>query len=165
MNPPDLLNIDARESSHRQRLEWRIQQIFLIFLYAAILAVMLGAVGEGVLSHASLGMPSGPLQLEYERFLRYRSAENLHIRIHHGSPTAHLSLSKNYFRNVGLQRIMPEPKAVIMTEKAVILTFSGTPSEVSSITLTVSPDKVGRQHGWIAVDDYPPLLFSQFVYP
>lgn len=165
MSPPSLLNIDERENDHKQRREWMIQRLFWALLYAAILAIILGAVGRGPLSHIRIGEVGDPLQFEYERFLRYRATEDLRITVHNGSPSTRLLFSKDYFRNIGIQRIMPEPEEVLTTEKAVVLVFTGTPSVTSNITVTISPNKSGRHQGWVAVDNHPPHFFNQFVYP
>lgn len=135
------------------------------FMYAAIAAVMLGGIGKGVLSHTVLHSEEGLLRIDYERFMRYRSADELHIVVRSPRDRVRLSFNTPYFNRIGVQRILPEPAETLMTADTVTLTFKNTPSEPAVVRLTISPDRIGSQRGWISIDGGPRHTFNQFVYP
>lgn len=160
--PPDL---ETGEDLRFQKREWKVQRVFWSLMYGVIIAVMLGVTGKGMLSHSRLGTADGPLQLDYERFLRYRSNDDLRIAVRSHRDITRLTFNSDYFNHIGVQRILPEPKAMLMTDKTVTLVFDNIPSEPTIVTITVSPDSIGRHHGWAAVDGGARHSFTQFVYP
>jgi hypothetical protein len=160
--PPKL---DICDDPRFQQREWRMQRLFWLLMYVVLLAVMLGAIGKGVLSDSHLGSLQGPLHFEYERFLRYRAAGEMRVTVSSPYDTTRISLDGDYFRQIGIQGVFPEPKNILMTEDATIMIFDSISAEPTMVTISVSPDRIGLQHGWIAVDGGTRYPFKQFVYP
>jgi hypothetical protein len=161
-SPPEL---DISDDPHFQNREWKLQRLFWFLMYAVLLAVMLGAIGKGVLSYASLGSTDGHLKFEYERLLRYRAGDEMRITVSSPYDTTRVSFDSDYFRQIGIRRVFPEPKNILMTEDTAIMIFESISTEPTMVTITISPDHIGSHHGWISVDGGPRHPFTQFVYP
>lgn len=161
-SPPEL---EVCSDARFQKKEWKLQRFFWLLMYGALLAVMLGAIGKGVLSRAVLVDADGPLRFEYERFLRYRANDELRVTFSSPYDVTRISFDGDYFRRIGIQRIFPEPKNILMTDEAAILIFDSISAEPMMVTIIVSPDHVGMHHGWIAVNGEASHSFRQFVYP
>lgn len=161
-SPPEL---DICDDPRFQRREWKLQRLFWYLMYAVLLAVMLGAMGKGMLSRASIGGTASSLHFEYERFLRYRAGDELRITFNSPYDLTRISFDRGYFRSIGIQRIFPKPKNILMTDETAILVFESISSEPMTVTITISPDHAGLHHGWIAVNAKARHPFKQFVYP
>lgn len=161
-SPPEL---DICDDPHFQKKEWKVQHLFWFLMYAVLLAVMLGAIGKGVLSYASLGGAGKTFQFEYERFLRYRANGEMRVTVSSPYDTTRVSFDSDYFRQIGIQRVFPEPKSILMTEDIAIMIFESISTEPTTVTITISPDRIGSHEGWIAVNGGARHPFKQFVYP
>jgi hypothetical protein len=165
MRPSSPTELDICDDPHFQKKEWKVQHLFWFLMYAVLLAVMLGAIGKGILSYAGLSSTEGPLQFKYERFLRYRADGEMRITVSSPYDRARVTFDGDYFRQIGIKRVFPEPKSILMTEDTAIMIFESISTEPTMVTITISPDRIGSHHGWIAVDGGARHPFTQFVYP
>ena len=165
MESPPKPDLELEDNPQFQQREWRVQRICWVFFFAVIIAVMLGVIGNGILSRTELGAVGAPLRMEYQRFLRFHSPDELRLAIRSPGTTAKLIFESQYFKDIGVQSILPEPRTVMMTNEAVSLIFNAVPLEETRITISIRPDTVGNRAGWVAVDNHPRHAFSQFVYP
>jgi hypothetical protein len=66
-------DLEIEEYIGFQRRDWAVRHIAWAILALVVLAALLGLFGNGILSKANLGDDEMPLQLEYERFGRYKA--------------------------------------------------------------------------------------------
>lgn len=163
--PKDPLGLDLNNDPRAQRKGWMVQRGFWAFFYGLMIAVMLGIVGKGVLSYAEVESTDGSFRMQYERFLRYQAPDELRLTLFSAGHFTRVTFNSEYFRDVGVKRIIPEPREILMTTEAVTLIFTALPVEETRITVDVSPRTVGLQEAWIAVDNQSPIPFKQFIYP
>ena len=155
------IDIDPRQ----QRFEWRLQRIVWLLLTALLIAIMLGVLGQGVLSKTAAMSADGSLRIEYDRFMRHHSPDTLRVTMQAPGETARLSLASDYLQRLDIEKVTPQPAQVISEPGAMSFVFHARPGTRMEAVLHISPDKVGPLEGWVAVDGKPPLSFRQFVYP
>lgn len=155
------LNDDMRQQRH----EWSIQRVTRPLLYALLVAIMFGLLGNGPLSHAVEESPGSPLRMEYERFMRHRAPEKLRLTIQPSSGTVSVLLDSQYAKKIDIKDITPTPEHVISDGTALTFVFNAGSSAPMYVEFHIQPEKVGKMEGWIALKDNPRQPFSQFVYP
>lgn len=153
------------EDMRQQHREWRMQRVAWVLLYALLLCIMLGLLGKGALSEATLGEPGAPLQTEYQRFLRHRSPDTLRLRITPTSGQVRVLLDSDYAGHVEIKRVAPEPERVIAGADAITFVFNARATEPMTVTFEIQPEEVGSLHGWVGLQGQERHAFSQFVYP
>ncbi len=152
-----------------QRREWLVQRISWVLAGVVLVLALLGVFGTGPLSWTSTTTPDGLLHLEYERFARQLGMTALAVDI---APEAarqgeiRLQISQDYLGDVMVQKVTPEPLAVV--NGAGKLTYVFTTDEVTEplkVSFDLRPDRVGVQHAEVGIEGAPPTRFRQFVYP
>ena len=151
-----------------QRREWQAQHIGWIALCAFVATALAGVFGGGPLSHARAGEPGSALWVEYQRFVRRGAADRMTI---HLGPAAEprreleLRMSREYFDDMRIEHIHPEPGATEVGTSEVVFRFSGESGErTTSVVFDLEPLSAGRRRLTLAASGAAPLTLSQFVY-
>jgi hypothetical protein len=147
-----------------QRREWRVQRFAWWLLGAFVLAAALGLFGNGVLSHAEVRSPDGSLAIGYERFLRSGRTMRLVVEVS-GTGALELHVNREYFENLKIDRITPEPESVAVGADDVRLTFAAGPAGGRTILFDAEPLHMGRyQAAFGLAPGTAAVQFRQLVY-
>lgn len=156
--------LSIEEDPDYERLFWRFQRIAWLLLALVVLGGLLGLWGGGPLSGA-VAAGSG-LRLEYSRFARLGADTTLawDLRPARGE-RAELRLSREYLRDVELQKIFPAVRSATPSGRWVAFRFDGPAGEPLLVTATLRPRRAGLLAGEAAAGSQEPLRFWQWVYP
>jgi hypothetical protein len=152
--------------SAQNELEWHVQRVAAVVLLALLVAIALGLFGRGgPLSTVALGSDER-LQVEYERFLRYHSPDQLRLQAQAPAVgTLRLIMAGDYVRDLKIERITPRPLQELVLDGDLVLTFDVAHGQPLHATIHFTPQSYGPLRGWLAVADGPRLPLSHFVYP
>ncbi|HET9644331.1 MAG TPA: hypothetical protein VFP68_13465 [Burkholderiaceae bacterium] len=157
------LQIDLRETLSQERREWTIQRVAWAVLYALIVGVMLGLIGDGPFSEAR--SRAGPLAIEYSRFMRQGAPDRLLVVLRASPPVARVAFDAAYLERVGIEKIVPEPSKTLAEDGSLVFVFDvGSPGELR-VEFQLNPNRWGRLQGWVTSSGPARLRLSQFVYP
>lgn len=151
-----------------QRRFWKIQRIAWMIMGAALVAALLGFLGHGPFSRATLGGPDDPLRLDYDRLAQYEVASELSLRLlAQGGKPAAVWIDREYLTKVQLDGIVPAPERTELSADRVTYLFalSSSGDQPVVITLYVRMKEAGRVRGAIGVAGGGSLSFRQFVFP
>ncbi|MCM5679610.1 hypothetical protein M8A51_08700 [Schlegelella sp. S2-27] len=155
------LNDDLRQ----QKIEWRIQRIVWPLMTLLLLAIVAGLLGQGPIARAQAGSGDAGVTMEYHRFLRRLAPDRLELKLLASSERVRLHIDARYLDAVELERVFPEPEAVLSGTEATTLEFAGRPGHWTVVHIELNPQAIGTIEGWVAVDQRAHQPFSQFVYP
>jgi hypothetical protein len=162
-------DLELEEDIGFQRRDWLVRRIAWAVLALVFLAALLGLFGNGVLSEATLGDDGMPLQLEYQRFGRYKAPMDLKV---HLGPEAiqegkvRLWLERNYLNTMQVETIVPQPGSVESGANHLIYVFNISSSDFPvEVTFLMQSESMGRQIGRVGLEGGSSLSFSQFIYP
>lgn len=144
-----------------QRFSWAV----FALIVAAALA---GLLGPGPLSWASAQAPSGLVEVEYSRFVRYIGDSTVELHVRPGpaaSDTARVWISSEYLSGVNLQQVTPRPDTWATVDEGVVLSYPTGGSETVHVRIHLRPDEIGLLRGAVGVPGQVRVEFWQFVYP
>src|SRR5918992_325114 len=159
-------DLELEEDIEFQRRDWAVRHIAWAVLALVFLAALLGIFGNGILSKATLGDDGMLLQVEYQRFGRYKAPMDLKIRL---GPEAiqegkvRLWLERNYLNTIQVETIVPQPDSVESDANRLIYVFDVPSSNFPvEVTFLVQSENIGYQTGRVGIEGGPSLNFSQF---
>jgi hypothetical protein len=144
------------------RINWVLLAIFTVLGGA-------GLFGKGPLAHASVGTPTGPLYVKYERYARYQTPSILHLSmtpaatVHDG--TVRIFISQPIVEAINPQKIDPQPSASVLSQGGEILEFKAKPGSALTVELVETFQRFGTLRGHIALVGQTDLAIRQIVYP
>ena len=105
---------------------WKFERVVWSFFLLILLADVLGMFGRGWLSKAKLTSPDSGMIVDYERVERASTPSILRIQfgpdsIENGA--VHLFVSESLVRELGTQRIVPQPENSILGGGGITYTF------------------------------------------
>ena len=151
------------ENLPQQRLEWTIQRVAWIFLYALLAAIACGLMGQGPLARARAGS-ADTAELEYQRFRTAKSSTDLTFTLAAVSGEARLHLSGDYLRQVDIKQVSPEPVRTIARPDGLVFVFAVESRQRVQVRLSIEPQSPGLLEGWFAAAG-DKQHFRQFIYP
>jgi hypothetical protein len=128
---------------------------------AILVAALLGVFGGGPLADATES--SGPLSVDYERFLRFESQGELEVQPPTTGGLASVAISSDYLSQFSVGSISPTPATTSVLSDRLVYTFKLAPR--GRVTFELTPEKVGKHNGTIWAGDDAHVRISQFVYP
>jgi hypothetical protein len=151
----------GRRTTAVQRSAWLVLALIAV-------AALAGLLGPGPISGATASEPSGLVQLDYERFLRYQGESSLELEVRpdpEQPDTGRLWISSEYLSAVQVQQVRPEPDTWTGVGDGVVLTFPLDGAEQLDVQLQIVPDRIGVVSGAFGAPGRPTVDFWQFVYP
>jgi len=150
-----------------QRREWVVQRGAWLVVLLILFIGLAGLLGGGPLSHAEAS--SGPLALDYERFVRKHAPTELDLRV---APAAvangevTLWLDQSVLDKIDVERIVPEPVEMEAAADRVVYRFAIEDSEEpTEVTFHLQPAEPGAVHVRLGLVNGADLTADQFIYP
>jgi hypothetical protein len=163
--------IQINEEPHFQERMWRIERLGWLAMAAILIAAAIGLFGHGVLSRAKIevtdpAQSAGGMSVEYERFGRANSESHFFLSGPAGTPNKSFSLwlSNDYFQDAELVRMTPEPATQELVSNGVRYHFP-VQDGPQRVILRFKPERSGRLSGSIRLNDGPPAVFDQWIFP
>lgn len=97
-----------------QRVHWRVERAVWCFLGLIIVVSLLGLLGPGPLSRATVGDADNGVRISYQRLLHMESPHDLRIeaRARPGSSEVGIAISTPYLGRMHLESMTPQPLRV-----------------------------------------------------
>lgn len=128
-----------------QRRWWRWENGIWILFAAIVVADLLGCFGRGPLANAHARTNDGTMNISYERIERFSTPSLLKIKF---GPNASrdgavkLWVSDSLVKELGNQRIIPQPDASTLDGHGILYTFRSTPHP-DTIQFALQPTSAG----------------------
>lgn len=150
-----------------QRRWWRFEKGIWIFFVLILLADLSGLLGRGPLANAEKQTGDGTLRIKYERVLRENTSSILTV-LPEGTALAggklHLFVSDSIVKQLGAQRIIPQPLTSTVGNGGVTYDFpaAGTPVTVQ---FELKPSFIGTHTFTIATPGGESVQAKSLVLP
>ena len=128
-----------------QRKWWKVERGIWIFFLLLIIADLLGAFGRGWLAKAHRIAADKSLDVTYERVERFNTPSILRVSL---SPTiaqngkAQLWVSESLVKELGNQRVVPQPEQSIVGQNGILYTFPVSGPQMT-LEFALTPPSVG----------------------
>ncbi len=131
-----------------QRKWWRFEKSVWICFLIIVLLDLAGAFGRGPLAHHSMATADGAMKLNYERIERFSTPSIM--TIHFGKAAERngkiqLWVSDSVIKELGNQRVVPQPLVSVTGDDGVLYTFPTT-DHPDSVEFQLQPAHPGVQH-------------------
>ena len=150
-----------------QHRQWTVQRAGWLVMIAILLAALIGLLGAGPFSSATVEAES--LQLQYARFERRHAPTDLEMTIASSAVSQNqveVWISADYLAGVEITSIVPEPEEVREADDQVVYRFIiDDQAHMPTILFSLEYDNPGPTTGRVGLIGGPELTFWQFVYP
>jgi hypothetical protein len=159
-------NYPVDEDMVLQRKVWCFERLGWYGLVALIGLTLAGLFSKGPLSSADDNSVDGQLRVEYQRFLRNGSSDELIIHLQ-GKPREPLEveISGELLRGFEIEMLQPQPLKASAAGEGVRLWVLSDNAGQAIVHLTVRSDGVGSFTTRVSLPTGASLGFSQFIYP
>jgi hypothetical protein len=159
--------VSVGEDLDFQRRWWRFEKAAWVLLAFVLLADALGAFGRGWLARGERYTSDGSLRLRYERIERTGTPSNLIVdfgpsAVRDGK--ARLFASETIVKELGAQRIIPQPTLSEIGPGGVTYTFPANGSPATA-TIALQPSFPGIHHIELHVPGAEPVRATIVVLP
>jgi hypothetical protein len=117
----------------------------------------------GPLSKGEAGERGGPLQVEYERFVRRGGLSTMKLHLNHAPGDVRFWVAAPYFEHVRIESVAPAPELVAVETGRHIYTIRAGSPDVT-ITLKVEHEAAGILDGEVGIVDGPSVRFTQLAF-
>jgi hypothetical protein len=159
--------VSVGEDLDFQRRWWRFEKAAWFLLALVLVADALGAFGRGWLARGDRHTADGTLRLRYERIERTGTPSNLIIEF---GPSAlhdqkvHLFSSDTIVKELGAQRIIPQPTLSEIGPGGITYTFPATGSPATA-SIALQPSRPGIHSIQLQVPGAEPVRATIVVLP
>jgi hypothetical protein len=152
-----------------QQKEWRVQRIMWLFVVAVLAAALIGLIGPGPLSSASVG--GAGFRVNYLRFARWQAPQSLVVSVgSQRSGALRLSFNRSFLDSMAVQQVTPQPSSEKVSARGFEFTFDAASRSASGdLVFDLQPTSMGTLHGTIALaasgGSSSSVDITQLVYP
>ncbi|MDQ0703767.1 hypothetical protein QF043_002559 [Pseudomonas sp. W3I7] len=159
-------NYPVDEDMVLQRKVWCFERVGWYGLVALIGLTLAGVFSKGPLSSAESRSADGQLRVEYQRFLRNGSSDELIVHLQ-GKPREPVEVEINgeLLRGFEIEMLQPQPLKASAAGEGVRLWVLSDDAGQAIVHLTVHSDGVGSFTTRVSLPTGASLGFSQFIYP
>ena len=156
-------SIEIDEDLTFQKTEWFYQRIGMAGLALLVLAALLGFTGMGgPFSHGEAGDASGPLHVEYERYVRRGGLSTLKLHLQTTPGDVRFWVSAPYFEHVRVDSVAPTPELVSVETGRHVYLIRSSSSDVT-VTLKVEHESAGTLGAEVGLVGGPSVRFRQLA--
>jgi hypothetical protein len=150
-----------------QRRWWRFENILWLVLIAILALNVTGLLGRGYLAKGTAQTKVGSMVVKYERIERFKTPSILTIQfgpsaLQNGKLT--LWTSDSLVKDLGAQRIIPQPLVSVIGEGGLKYVFDATQGP-SLVQFALEPGKIGLHHLTLRVPGSEDLKLDVVVLP
>lgn len=150
-----------------QRRWWKFEKVVWSFFILLLIADLSGALGRGPLANAKAKTADNTLEVKYERVLRENTSSIMTVlpgpgAIRNGK--LQLYVSDSIVKQLGAQRIIPEPEVSAVGNGGVTYTFPATALPVT-VQIELKPSFIGTHTFTVAVPGADAVQAKSFVLP
>ncbi|MBA1204130.1 hypothetical protein G7009_20630 [Pseudomonas capeferrum] len=156
----------VEEDMRRQHRAWRFERLGWYGLVLIVVMALAGVFGHGPLSEQSVASVDGRLQVDYQRFSRNGSVENLKIRVK-GQPSAQVALLLDgpLVREATIETLQPEPLMSQSQGRALLLHLATDAEGEAALYLSLQYEGIGPLRARARVGSTSAVTFTTFIYP
>lgn len=131
-------------------------------MFICVLLALLGLTGgEGPLSTRESKLNNQ--KIKYDKFLRYKHTYELMVISNTPEDTLTIEMDNNYFKKLGIDRIIPEPVEQSLINNNIKFSFlTGSKNQV--VRFLLKPKKAGSTCCFISINNTE-FKFNQFIFP
>lgn len=146
-NSIDRVNDDIAVGSDLefQHKWWRFERIFWAVLVLLVLADLLGVFGRGYFAKGRVSTSDGSMEVHYERVERSATPSILTVQFGPSAITdgkVQLWASETLIKQLGAQRVIPQPLSSVVGEGGILYTFEAT-KVPASVAFALQPPGPG----------------------
>ena len=141
-----------------QRKWWRFESVVWVLFVMIVILDVAGVFGRGPVAKAHSFSPNRMMEVNYERIERFSTPSILTL---HFTPSAvqngeiHLWVSDSVIKELGNQRIIPQPQTSTTGNGGIFYTFLAT-SKPNSIEFALQPSSPGISHFAVSIPGATP---------
>ncbi|MBD1552691.1 hypothetical protein [Pseudomonas typographi] len=145
---------------------WRFERIGLAVLLLLILLALLGLFSKGPLSNANASSSDGQLSVEYQRFSRNDTEEQLHITLR-AAPGQQLAvvLDPALLQAANIEAMHPLPGPSRSQGQGLSIPMLADPQGVAALYLTLRTQGIGLFRCHLQASTGQALTINKFIYP
>lgn len=150
-----------------ERKWWRLEKVVWTVMALLLVAGLSGAMGRGPLAKVNTQTPDNSLQMQYERFERYKTPSTLGLTLTGSAIQNHRALvwvSESLLKSLGTQRISPEPAVSEPGDNRTLYAFPAEDGE-AKLQFTLEPGQPGIFDIAVGVVHGPELHRQVIVWP
>lgn len=147
--------------SFAQKEQW-VQKVFMVGMGIFLILGLLGFFGSGYLSKKVFSADN--FDIEYHQFTREETTTSLLIHLKGSTNTADtttVSINEDYYRDVRIEQVVPDPASVEIRASNIYFTFNTT--DTGTILFYLKPERLGTKTLEIGIQDEREKL-HQFVF-
>lgn len=146
---------------------WRFERAVWVLFTLIVIADVLGCFGRGFLAKAQVRAPDGSLDVQYERVERFSTPSILRAKfgvdaIHDGK--VQLWVSNSLVKNLGNQRVIPQPAESVLDNGGILYTFPTKP-HADTVAFALEPTSPGLYDLELRAPGHEQLKARIFVVP
>jgi hypothetical protein len=164
---PKVGDVAVGENLEFQRKWWIFERVIWLVFLLVIACDLVGLFGQGWLAQAKMATPDGGLSIDYERVERASTPSTMVLKF---GPAAfrdgkvQVYVSDVVVKELGAQRISPEPATSTLGDKGITYVFPATRSPAQA-QIQLQPSTIGTHSFSVEMPGEPPLQASVFVLP
>jgi hypothetical protein len=162
----DELEIEIDDA--QQRKTWVIERVAWVIFLIFLLAGFAGFFGRGGVSKRTIGSENEGMKVEYEKFLRYHTEEQLRVTVYRKIQDKMLGIwiSADFSKKVQIGEISPEPEKVEFEKNGTVYYFNvANGAEPKQVTFYIKPEQNGNINATIKDMEGTSFSISQFIFP
>lgn len=159
------------EAFKKNQTEWKIQRIGIIVMAIIVISALLGFMGLGLFSNATVSDSNNIMTIHYVRFNRSYDNHVIQVEINASylTPTTKIipiSLNQAFLDKSIIEQIHPKPAYEEINANKTVFYFPVKNNKNNiKINFWIEPQQAGFNHGEIGILDGPSLTFNQVIYP
>ncbi|QKJ86120.1 hypothetical protein PMPD1_1155 [Paramixta manurensis] len=161
-------NYPVSENMRWQRIEWRIQRVGYVVLFAIVIGGACGLISKGFLSDQRAVSADKRLQIDYERFGRQQSDMSMTIRLSElREPQFSITLSGEGVDDLEIDSLQPQPQHAFSGSHSLTLTYANIDTRQGRATIWfgLQPKSPGYYPLTVRLNDGSSASFYQWIYP
>ncbi|MHC2992572.1 hypothetical protein OB13_13630 [Pontibacter sp. HJ8] len=160
--------LEIDEDSAFAKSTWTAERVAWVLIGVLLLAVLLGFTGNGGvtgINKRTAGSQATGIAVEYDRYLRREAPSEIKVILSGTSSeaTKELQFNQDFYDQVHVEQVIPEPTEVSTHENGITYKFAGT-APIMPIIFYLQPKHMGTHEIHVQAGKSS-VSFSQFVYP
>ncbi|HSC82386.1 MAG TPA: hypothetical protein VLC30_02110 [Pseudomonas sp.] len=156
----------VNEDMPLQRRVWCFERLGWYVLLLLIILALLGLFSDGPLSHRQVSSPDGRLRLEYERFGRNGSSEQMVLHLK-GHPNDHLQLTLGgtLLDALVVETLQPPPLRSGSQGEDLVWQLPTDAQGNAVLYLTLQINHAGAYRAVLSIDEQSVVHIEKLIYP